>query len=193
MPSWATRSISRRAWLRGPSRARFSPPARCSSAREPASRPTPQPFLVKGKERAITAYSVAAVTGVAEEERAQELPIVGREQELAELGARRRGGAHAPGPGGRARRRAGDRKSRLVEELRTQAVGFSQLVARCDQYGMSVPYQPFRSLLRPLAGITETETAAEAGSRLKPWIEAVMPDFAPWLPLLAIPFDAEVP
>ncbi len=47
----------------------------------------PQPFLVKGKERAITAYSVGAVTGVAEAERAQELPIIGREQELAELEA----------------------------------------------------------------------------------------------------------
>ena len=45
----------------------------------------PQPLLVKGKERAVTAYSVGAVTGVAEAERAQELPIVGREAELAEL------------------------------------------------------------------------------------------------------------
>ena len=29
-------------------------------------------------------------------------------------------------------------KSRLVEELKTLTVGFTQLVARCDQYGMSV-------------------------------------------------------
>ncbi len=153
----------------------------------------PQPFLVKGKERAITAYSVAAVTGVAEEVRAQELPIVGREQELAELGAAVAAARLRQGQVAELVGEPGIGKSRLVEELRTQAIGFSQLVARCDQYGMSVPYQPFRSLLRPLAGITETETAAEAGSRLKPWIEAVMPDFAPWLPLLAIPFDAEVP
>ena len=72
------------------------------------------------------------------------------------------------------------------------AVGFTQLVTHCDQYA-SVPYFPFRKLLRPLAGITEAESAAEAGARLKPWVEAVMPDFAPWLPLLAAPFDAEVP
>ena len=153
----------------------------------------PQPFLVKGKERAITAYSVGAVTGVVEAERAQELPIIGREQELAELqaavaAARLRQGqvvelVGEPGIG----------KSRLVEELKTMTVGFTQLVARCDQYGMSVPYLPFRSLLRPLAGITDAESPAEAGARLKPWIEAVMPEFAPWLPLLAIPFDAEVP
>ena len=70
----------------------------------------PQPFLVKGKERAITAYSVGAVTGVAEEERAQELPIVGREAGAGGARGGRRCGALAPGPGGRARRGAGDRQ-----------------------------------------------------------------------------------
>ena len=79
----------------------------------------PQPFLVKGKERAITAYSVGAVTGVAEEERAQELPIIGREQELAELeaavaAARLRQGQVAELVG-----EPGIGKSRLVEELKT--------------------------------------------------------------------------
>jgi class 3 adenylate cyclase/tetratricopeptide (TPR) repeat protein len=152
-----------------------------------------EPFLVKGKERAITAYSVGAITGVVEDEPAQELPIVGREHELEELraavdAARLRQGQVAELVG-----EPGIGKSRLVEELKTFAVGFTQLVTRCDQYAVSVPYFPFRSLLRPLAGITEDESAAEAGARLKPYVEAVMPDFAPWLPLLAAPFDAEVP
>ena len=154
---------------------------------------SPQPFLMKGKERAITAYSVGVVTGVVDEEQPQALPIVGREQELAELRAAvdaARTRQHQvvelvgePGIG----------KSRLVEELKTMAAGFTQLVARCDQYAVSIPYGPLRGLLRPLAGITEEESATEAGERLKPWVDAVMPDFAPWLPLLAIPFDAEVP
>ena len=153
----------------------------------------PQPFLVKGKARAITAYSVGAITGVAEEEPAMELPIVGRERELEELraavdAARLRQGQVAELVG-----EPGIGKSRLVEELKTLAVGFTQLVTRCDQYAVSVPYFPFRALLRPLAGITESESAAEAGARLKPWVESVMPDFAAWLPLLAAPFDAEVP
>ena len=70
----------------------------------------PQPFLVKGKERAVTAYSVGEVTGVAEEERAQELPIVGRESELADLAAAVDSSTPAPRPGRRARRRARDRQ-----------------------------------------------------------------------------------
>ena len=153
----------------------------------------PQPFLVKGKERAITAYSVGARQASRRRSGLRSCRSSAAKLELAELAgavaaARMRQGqvveiVGEPGIG----------KSRLVEELKTQALGFTQLVARCDQYGMSVPYFPFRSLLRPLAGITEPESAAEAGARLKPWIEAVMPDFAPWLPLLAIPFDAEVP
>jgi class 3 adenylate cyclase/tetratricopeptide (TPR) repeat protein len=153
----------------------------------------PQPFLVKGKERAITAYSVGSATGVVEEEAAQQLPIVGREQELAELrtavdAARMRQSQIAELVG-----EPGIGKSRLVEELKTLAVGFTHLVTRCDQYAVSVPYFPLRSLLRPLAGITESESAEEAGARLTPWVEAVMPEFVPLLPLLAIPFDAEVP
>src|SRR5919202_6948756 len=57
----------------------------------------------------------------------------------------------------------------------------------------STPFFAFRSLLRPLAGITPEMSAREAGDLLVPWVIAVMPDLAPWLPLLAIPFYADVP
>ena len=44
-----------------------------------------------------------------------------------------------------------------------------------------------------LAGITPDRSREEAGAQLAPLVQAVMPDLAPWLPLLAIPFDAAVP
>jgi class 3 adenylate cyclase/tetratricopeptide (TPR) repeat protein len=152
----------------------------------------PKPLLVKGKERSITAYSVGPAAGEKEEEPAVELPLVGREAELAAFDQVVNAGrmrqqrvielVGQPGIG----------KSRLVEELQRRAVGFSQLAARCDPYSVSRPYFVLRSLLRPLAGITPDSGAQEAGGQLAPWVQAVLPDLAPWLPLLAIPFGAEV-
>jgi class 3 adenylate cyclase/tetratricopeptide (TPR) repeat protein len=151
-----------------------------------------QPFLMKGKERAVTAYRVGAATGTREDEPASELPLIGRETELAAL-------AEAVNASRLREQRLvelvgepGIGKSRLVEELKRQALGFTQLVARCDPYASSTPYFVFRSLLRPLAGITPELSPEEAGAQLTPWIAAVMPDLAQWLPLLAIPFGAEV-
>ena len=87
---------------------------------------------------------------MAEAERAQELPIVGREQELAELHAAVAASRLRQGQVAELVGEPGIGKSRLVEELKTMAVGFTQLVARCDQYGMSValPAVPRRSSAR---------------------------------------------
>jgi class 3 adenylate cyclase/tetratricopeptide (TPR) repeat protein len=151
-----------------------------------------QPLLVKGKERPVTAYTVGPALAAAPAERAVPLPLVGRERELGVLRdaveAARLHSAQLveivgePGIG----------KSRLVEELKTLAVGFAQLESSAEQYARSVPYFAFRGILRQLAGITPEQSREEAGARLAPWIQTVMPDLAPWLPLLAIPFDAEV-
>jgi class 3 adenylate cyclase/tetratricopeptide (TPR) repeat protein len=152
-----------------------------------------QSFLLKGKERPITAYHVGAVLGEKEEEPQVELPFVGREAELAALalavnGARVRQQQLTeligePGIG----------KSRLLDELKKQALGFTQLTGRCDQYSSASAYSVFRGLLRPLVGLTPEMDAREAGANLQPWIAAVVPDLAPLAPLIAVPFDAEVP
>jgi len=151
-----------------------------------------QPFLMKGKERPVTAYKVGSASGEKDEETAAELPLVGREQELAAFDEvvnaarlRQQRLVELVGP-------PGIGKSQLVEELKTRSVGFTQLSARCDHYAATTPYFVLRSLLRPLAGITPELDGAAAGAQLTPWVQAVMPDLAPWLPLLAIAFGAEV-
>jgi len=153
---------------------------------------TTQPFLMKGKERPITAYRVGTATGEKEDEAAVDLPLIGREAELALF-------ADAVNAARIRQLRlvelVGDPgicKSRLVEELKGLALGFTQLVGRCDQYASSTPYHVFRSLLRPLAGITDELSPEEAGAHLMTWVQAVLPDLAPWLPLLAVPFGADV-
>ncbi len=150
-----------------------------------------QPFLMKGKERAVTAYSVGAMLGPREETR-ERLPLIGRDEELAALraavdAARMRQArvvelVGEPGIG----------KSRLVEELGVLALGFTQLVGRCEVYATAAPYFVFRPLLRQLAGVVPGASSVEAGEQLTAWVHAVMPDEAPWLPLLAAAFDATV-
>lgn len=152
-----------------------------------------EPLLVKGKERAVMAHHVGRATGMRDTTPADAFPIVGREEELALL----RGALDAaqmrqfglvelvgePGMG----------KSRLVAEVRTQALGFAQLSLAGEQYAQAVPYGAWRNALRQLVGLTPDRSREEAGAQLAPFVTGMMPDLAPWLPLLANPFDAEVP
>jgi class 3 adenylate cyclase/tetratricopeptide (TPR) repeat protein len=150
-----------------------------------------EPLLVKGKERAVTAHHVGDAVGTRDEAEVDATPIVGREPELELLqdavnAARMRElrivvFAGEPGIG----------KSRLVRELRTLALGFTQLTAAGEQYASSTPFFAWRNLLRQLAGITSDSSREQAGAQLTPFVTGVMPDLAPWLPLLAIPFDAD--
>jgi class 3 adenylate cyclase/tetratricopeptide (TPR) repeat protein len=152
----------------------------------------PQLFLFKGKEHPITAYRVGATLGEKDEPQV-ELPFVGREDELAAIAlALERARVRQqqlvelvgePGIG----------KSRLVAELRKQASGFMHLVGRCDPYTSASAYSVFRDLLRPLVGLKPEMDAAEAGVHLLAWMAAVTPDLIPLAPLVALPFDAEVP
>ena len=158
--------------------------ARFESAREP--------LLLKGKERSVMAYRVGALTEVRAEESGRLLPIVGRDAELETL---REAVAAARTMQSRLVELIGEPgigKSRLVEELKTLSIGFNQLISACERYAQSEPFSAWRNLLRRLAGITPEQSPEEAGAQLEPWISTVMPDLAPWLPLLAIPFDAEV-
>jgi class 3 adenylate cyclase/tetratricopeptide (TPR) repeat protein len=151
-----------------------------------------EPLLLKGKQRAVTAHHVGAVIGTRAESGLDSTPLVGRERELALLSA----SVEA------ARMRelrivelvgeSGIGKSRLVRELRTLAVDFAQLTASAERYASSTPFYAWRNVLRQLAGITPGLSREQAGAQLALFVTGVMSDLAPWLPLLAIPFDAEV-
>lgn len=151
-----------------------------------------EPLLVKGKERAVTAHHVGEPVGARDDAQADATPLVGREDEVellqAAVNAARMRQLQVvelvgePGIG----------KSMLVRELRTLALGFTQLNAAAEQYASSTPFHAWRNVLRQLAGITPEATAEQAGSQLAPFVTGAMPDLAPWLPLLAIPFEAQV-
>lgn len=151
----------------------------------------PRQFLMKGKERPVTGYSVGALLEVTPETEREQLELVDRREELPQLteaieAARMRQSRAVELVG-----EPGIGKSRLVEELRSLAAGFQQLEVRCEQYAASTPFHPLRSVLRPLVGILPDEAPAPAGQKLAAFVSSVMPDLVPWLPLIALPFDAE--
>jgi tetratricopeptide (TPR) repeat protein len=63
----------------------------------------------------------------------------------------------------------------------------------CELYEASTPYFPFRALFRTLFGVPDDATSDDVGARLRHVVATRAPDLAPWLPLLAIPLDIELP
>ncbi|HYZ20268.1 MAG TPA: tetratricopeptide repeat protein, partial [Gaiellaceae bacterium] len=55
----------------------------------------------------------------------------------------------------------------------------------------TVPYGAWRNPLRQLVGVVPDASREVAGAQLASFVTATMPDLAAWLPLLAVPFDAE--
>ena len=134
-----------------------------SSTRARGSRPRHEPFLVKGKDRPVIAYTVGAPTGV-REQAVEQLPLVGREEELARAPRRRstpRGCGSSSSSRSSASRASASRGS--SRSCKTLALGFQQLETRCEAYESSNAFFAVRSLLRPLAGITPEQTPEAAG------------------------------
>ena len=150
-----------------------------------------EPLLVKGKERAVTAHHVGAPTGQREPAPGDEMPLIGRDREVATLGQALDGArlrqfnlleiSGEPGMG----------KSRLVAVALTHARGFARLSLVGEQYARTVPYGAWQNPLRQLVGIVPDSSREVAGAQLASFVTATMPDLAAWLPLLAVPFDAE--
>ena len=157
------------------------------------SRPL-EPFLVKGKSEPIHASVVDSVGDTAAQDAASApgVPFVGRDAQMALLDtvvddARRgRGGVvdlvGEPGIG----------KSRLVTEITARNPDLDVLPARGGRYARRSPYFAVRATLRRLCGVDMSTPAAAAGAALEEWVRQVDPALLEWLPLIAIPFDADV-
>jgi class 3 adenylate cyclase/tetratricopeptide (TPR) repeat protein len=152
-----------------------------------------EPFMVKGKSEPVQAYALGGVMKADDRTDEHRIPLIGREREMEVLvdaiaSARASRGRVVeiigePGIG----------KSRLIDELRSAAGDMTMLSSTCELYESSTPYRPFRSSLRALVGIEEGAGGADAAARLADIVAAIAPDLAPWVPLLAIPLDIDMP
>ena len=151
-----------------------------------------EPFAAKGKAALVRASIVGPVLGM-KEARRDDVGLIGREGELAQLlevverARAGRGGiieiAGEPGLG----------KSRLVEELVARSSDFRVLRSRCEEYEASTPYFAFRALIRGVIGVDADVDAVTCIARLQEHAVAVDPELAPWTPLLGILLGLDIP
>lgn len=150
------------------------------------------PFRVKGKSEPVRALRMGPARGPTRVAGDHAAPLVGREEEMRLL----RAALEEPTRGrGRLVEVVGDAgvgKSRLLEEVRREASGFSIVGTVCEMYERSTPYFTFRSLLRDLLRIDPDVSVRDAGVALSERIEVSAPHLRPWLPLLANAVDAWV-
>jgi ABC-type transport system substrate-binding protein/class 3 adenylate cyclase len=143
---------------------------------------SPRSLMLKGKEEPVEAAAVRGVTGVSSRSSGAATPMVGREDELASaaeaVDAVRTGAGRIvfvtgePGIG----------KTRLTGEIRRRfeaASGFGRalwLEGRCVSYGESLPYAPFRDLLRSWLGVHGDEPQLRVRVALRKQVDRLFPD-----------------
>ncbi len=150
-----------------------------------------EPFTVKGKAKPVTAFAVGEPRGLRTSSDVR-LPLVGRESEmqllLAALQAASKGSRGIIEIAGD----AGIGKSRLIDELKTNASPVICIETSCEPYESSTAYFPMRRLIHTILGVASGADAAAVAERLTTWVADNAPDLSEWLPLLAVPLDVNV-
>lgn len=149
------------------------------------------PFRVKGKSLPVVAFSVGPPSGVRAPVGGDDLPLVGREREVArfrEAVAAAEAGAGQfieivaePGAG----------KSRLLDQFVADAGTLQVHRVGCRLYQATAPYFVFELLFGELFGLDDLPHD-EAVDRLSALVHAADPDLDQWLALIAVPFGLEV-
>lgn len=151
-----------------------------------------EPFAVKGKRRPVEAAEVGAPRGARNAVASADLPLVGRDGELAAVLAV---APRSPGDHGAFIELVGDPgagKTRFLQEVERRLELAPAHRVGCRLYQQSTPYFPFRELITELVGLRDLPEPA-ARDRLRETVGAVAPETAPWFPLLAatMAFDSE--
>jgi class 3 adenylate cyclase/predicted ATPase len=152
-----------------------------------------EPFMVKGKSQPVVASIVGPVRGSRDGGSRTELPLVGREAELAAFERVLDRAREGTGRLVRITGEAGLGKSRLLHAFRELAPDLEQHQLTCELHRSSTPYGAARKLFRGLVDIPADADLTAAGWQLRALLEAELPSLVEWAPLLAMAFGAELP
>jgi class 3 adenylate cyclase/tetratricopeptide (TPR) repeat protein len=151
------------------------------------------PFMVKGKAKPVTAFSLGAIGETREPMAFTAAPFVGRDHEAGLLRRaleRARDGGRAvvevvgePGVG----------KTRLIGEVRQGAVGLRQIEVVCEPYDGTTPFRSAHVLLSDVLGIEPRQDPDDAVAELREAVERIDPGLLPRLPLLGVVLGIPVP
>jgi class 3 adenylate cyclase/tetratricopeptide (TPR) repeat protein len=150
------------------------------------------PFKVKGKSLPVQAAVVGRALG-AREDIADGLALIGRVSELQTLTEAANRAEQGNGSSVVVTGEPGVGRTRLVRELVRHCVGFRVGWVTCKQYEQQSAYSAAETLLRALARIEASLSAAQAGEKLTAWISERAAELIPFAPLIAVAFGAEVP
>ena len=151
-----------------------------------------EPFMVKGETKPGWAHRLGRVLQASADAIADDLPLLGRDRELAVLGEALTDARDGRGSLVEVVGEPGIGKSRLLLELRRRSPDLRHINVVCDAYHSSTPYAPFRALLRELLDIPYDAESAVAGDLLATAVKRIAPALLDWLPLIAVAADADV-
>ncbi len=149
------------------------------------------PFTFKGKTEPLVVYDVGAAVGPREESGQHQLPMHGRDAEVAAVNAALDRVRSGTGVVVTVAGAAGLGKTRLSRDTLNTA-GLPMTVIRSEPYGLTNSYRPWRDPLRNLLGI-ERASQAEMLAALEAALDRVAPDLKPYLPLIGDVVHIEVP
>jgi predicted ATPase/class 3 adenylate cyclase len=149
------------------------------------------PFVFKGKTQPQVLYDVGEEIGTKNAARSHELPLMGRNAELAVL--RDALASVVVGRGGVVvvSGAVGLGKSRLVREALAEVDDVPVLAVHAEPYGSTSAYRVFRDPLRSLLGVERGSQTAMA-QQLRDAVRRLSPELEPYLSLLADVVQVEV-
>ena len=146
-------------------------------------------ITVKGKSEPV-AVAVVTSAGRRPDGVIGDVPLIGRDAELAQLVALRDAAATGFGGSITVSGGAGVGKSRLLSEVAEHST-LPVVRVNGDRFA-GAAYRALQSLLRPLLGIGAEATAEAAGAELVDAVARLRPALSAWVPLLAPMVGAEV-